>query len=474
MWKRRKKERNERSPQPLSTVEVTHMKSTHSTMLDWQFPSEEEAWKRAIAQQSGATTNQTAGMVNRRRLQAISALLLLIATGATLYVWRRAERGAQMLEDELRATIAVEVQTTQSARSQQDTPNLGTPVTSIQTPEITYHSNIVSVLVESSVIEPNGESYWVRLRHFYRLTEYDWVRVLPSQDILGERRSLETEFFSFSYHEIDAASVEAVAAGIDAIYIDLRQDYGLPPVAERLTIVIHTDQSKVEFACYPPNHLCLPSPALASLPVDLSEQEALQLQLLNALVYRVRSEALEVARFKYEWQLAEVVLPRMQMRRHNHRLSAWHTELVSWLYGIQTRMPKPDQEMLERELERLCDSHQIASRQRLVADVISANLCVAPSRSDLYFLTQYKATDTLGRVLWPDPEWWVGKPFHPEVLAFETLLDYLVGTYGRDALPKLVDGFRRYNTWQTLISAVFGISAEEFERGWQEYLQNLP
>jgi hypothetical protein len=55
----------------------------------------------------------------------------------------------------------------------------------------------------------------------------------------------------------------------------------------------------------------------------------------------------------------------------------------------------------------------------------------------------------------------------------EMLLDYVDATYGRKALSALVEGFRRYNGWSTLIPAVFDVSAEELERGWQGYLLTL-
>jgi hypothetical protein len=479
MWGRQKKQHKQHLLQSSATVEHARTKAAHSTMLEWQFPSEDEAWERVTALQSATSPDQLPAVRHAHRLRAIYALLILLALGATLYLWSQAESGAQMLEEELRATIAAEVKATQRPSDHQVNPAVRTPATTVPMQEITYHGNIVSVQVESNYTEPNGKSYRVRQRNFYLRTSSGWVRVPPSPDILGTRLSLESDFFTFSYHQLDEASVEAVVAELDALYINLRQDYSLPSAAERMTVVLFNDQTEVdrtevEFACYRPNHLCLPSPALASLPVELSEREALQLQLLSALVYRVRGDASELARFKYEWQLAEIVLPRMQMRRHSSRLSAWHTEIVRWLYGIQARTPKPDNEMLAQELAHLCDSHQITAHLRLITDVALADLCMAPPLPDLHYLAQYKAPDHLIRFPWPNRTWWVGKQFWLEAMALETLLDYVVVTYGDDGLPKLVDGFRRYETWETLIPAVFGISAEEFEQGWQAYLQNLP
>jgi hypothetical protein len=50
------------------------------------------------------------------------------------------------------------------------------------------------------------------------------------------------------------------------------------------------------------------------------------------------------------------------------------------------------------------------------------------------------------------------------------LIDYAVTTYGREQLPMLVAGLGHYDRWETLIPAVYGVSAAEFEAGWQAYL----
>jgi hypothetical protein len=55
-----------------------------------------------------------------------------------------------------------------------------------------------------------------------------------------------------------------------------------------------------------------------------------------------------------------------------------------------------------------------------------------------------------------------------------TLADYLITTYGRDALVSLLAGFSRYESWEKLSPAVFGISARQLEEGWHRYLTSLP
>jgi hypothetical protein len=55
-------------------------------------------------------------------------------------------------------------------------------------------------------------------------------------------------------------------------------------------------------------------------------------------------------------------------------------------------------------------------------------------------------------------------------VALATLIEYAVATYGLERLPVLVAGLGQYESWETLLPAGFGVSAAEFEAGWQAYL----
>jgi hypothetical protein len=50
------------------------------------------------------------------------------------------------------------------------------------------------------------------------------------------------------------------------------------------------------------------------------------------------------------------------------------------------------------------------------------------------------------------------------------VIEYVVATYGRDYLPRLVAAMSEHDSWQSLIPVVFGTSAAEFEAEWQAYL----
>jgi hypothetical protein len=56
------------------------------------------------------------------------------------------------------------------------------------------------------------------------------------------------------------------------------------------------------------------------------------------------------------------------------------------------------------------------------------------------------------------------------VVAMETIIEYVVATYGRESLPRLIAAVGQHRSWHSLIPEIFDISADEFEVGWQRYL----
>ncbi len=51
-----------------------------------------------------------------------------------------------------------------------------------------------------------------------------------------------------------------------------------------------------------------------------------------------------------------------------------------------------------------------------------------------------------------------------------TLLEYIVAAYGYEQIPVLLDSLADHDDWETLIPAVFGVSAADFEANWLNYL----
>jgi hypothetical protein len=89
------------------------------------------------------------------------------------------------------------------------------------------------------------------------------------------------------------------------------------------------------------------------------------------------------------------------------------------------------------------------------------------------------AQNSLPRLAWLGPEqtacsssgsMQTRAALYPVEGAVSAFMDYAIHAYGPARLPALIDGMQRYASWATLIPAVYGVSAADFEAGWQKYL----
>jgi hypothetical protein len=285
-------------------------------------------------------------------------------------------------------------------------------------------------LVEMVVAQPVGS--WLpvpyRQTRAYRETEQGWLRTAPSSALWGDAMTQATEHFVFVYRGRDAAAVQVAASRIEAQDARLRHELGLAPRPDGATTTILVTPA------LPPVHdpaqiarlqsgatVQVPSPALLVLPVALDPGEALARLVGGVLARRALDEALALAPPAATWQ-PEVV-----------------DGLALWLQWEQSDLPGQERACLEAEAQA---SLARGWRPRLAA-----------IRHDVP--SQPWSCTTASRVQPP-----------PAMLA-EMLIAYGMYAYGHDRLPALVEGLRRTQGWEELIPAVFGVTAEEFEEGWQ-------
>jgi hypothetical protein len=55
-------------------------------------------------------------------------------------------------------------------------------------------------------------------------------------------------------------------------------------------------------------------------------------------------------------------------------------------------------------------------------------------------------------------------------LSAESFMRFIVDSYGREHLPKLLAALVRYSSWNDIIESVYGHSVEEFEAAWNAHL----
>jgi hypothetical protein len=159
-------------------------------------------------------------------------------------------------------------------------------------------------------------------------------------------------------------------------------------------------------------------------------------------------------------------------------LAVWREDVVTWL-SVGLPATRPGQAVvLPERYTALCAAHRLWMVSPVQLHI--PLLCVELERTDWYssgwriadfptHLAQLAVPLRLGEDI-DEPDS-VQRVRHPgKTVALVTLIDYAVATYGRERLPALVAGLGQYQSWDTLLPAVYGVSAAEFEAGWQAYL----
>ncbi|HMN28184.1 MAG TPA: hypothetical protein PKE45_08520 [Caldilineaceae bacterium] len=323
---------------------------------------------------------------------------------------------------------------------------------------------------------------------FYRRTDAGWLRTEPDAALWGAERGLETPYFIYYFRQNDAQAIVAVAPQIDALYTTLRRNFGLPvsPAGlpgsfadDKLVIEVSVSQSPGTIRFQPhhyaerfvwPDRWVVASPAVYLAPVELTDADL----LMQSLALPLLTDGLRQASQRYAigaaWQPLLEGLSLWQEWELNLPLSAWHDEVVRWQY---TEWPptRPGQRVvLPEHYSDLC-----ARTKLWLSSPLEMNLPLvcAAQRWEYQYLAPWSVTDPLTRLdqLAASDSFVRPSPRQPgETVALATLIEYAVATYGRERLPALVVSLGQYDRWETLIPAVYGVSAAEFEAGWQAYL----
>lgn len=258
---------------------------------------------------------------------------------------------------------------------------------------------------------------------FYQETDRGWLQTRPGPSFWGPRQLYETDHLRFLFYRRDADLIEPHVAALNQIYLTLHEMVGqeLPTSTQKLVIAISPEQ--IAGRGISRDRIDVTSPVMARVPESLTPTAYISQSIVSRLSFWVvNSYGREDVRppFAAEW--------RGMMRG----LRGWlRTDLLGqrWPWDAQAAAFF-DQHYPERK---------------------PINLATLTSWSE----TPWE--DDQNRRLW-------------QAGAAETLLNYVVATYGRDQLPVLVQGLRQHDNWDDLIPAVFDESVVEFEAGWNRYL----
>lgn len=474
--------------------------------LEWRFSENDVEWERLQALLPPGITPAI-----RRRLQVkhslwTVAMSVLLLTGAGGW-WRYTTQASlQAAAAELRTTVEQKplgVVTPDGGQSltirrnyreadsgeqhKQEASSLRVAAQSVssatglsvalQTVEIQAGQAVVQVVLRTG----NGTPMYRETRFYQYTNLFGWRQTLPDATHWGEERTLVTPYFVYQFRQRDAAVVAAVAPQMDALYTTLWRNFGLPidPTREKLIINVRVTQPPGRATVFDAaQQLSVTSPAVYLAPVALTDGELLAQAIALPLIEQVLAQAREQHALAESWRPLLNGLRLWQVWDLDLPLAVWHEDVVTWVYVALPTSRAGQVVALPERYTALCAAHKLWLPS---PTEIKLPLACGEVAWEDFLLSPWGWYDPLTRLeqlvvpLRPgeyleEPDSLRRAPHPGETVALATLIEYAVATYGRDRLPALVAGLGQYDRWETLIPAVYGVSAAEFEADWQAYL----
>lgn len=339
-------------------------------------------------------------------------------------------------------------------------------------------------VVSLTLADSSGTPLYRQTR-IYSRTAMGWQRTPPEADLWGAKQVRATPYFRYHYRQRDGETVQAIAATMDNLYTRLSHDLGLPidPLTTKLVIDVTVDQLPAEdLPAFDAQHYVrVRSPALYVAPIDLPDEQLLAQAIALPLLRNRVMQAAEHHKIGPEWQAVVEGLALWQLWQTELPLAAWRDEIVRWQYTALPAAQPGAKIALPAHYQELCASHRLWMWSPIQIDI--PLVCVEGDWEHWHW-NGWKASAPLThleQLALPSPaalEKWgsfgLGAPVHinhpGRKVALSTLIEYAVSTYGRERLALLVASLGQHQTWDTLLPAVFDVTAAEFEQGWQSYL----
>jgi hypothetical protein len=409
----------------------------------------------------------------------LGLMLLLIAIVAG-WMWQSARPEQARMEGELRSAAQQELWPSTENRRDGAANLTGTVGSNSQLAadlEIVDMQGDRAVVRMISAADSQGQTY--RQTLFFRFTEQGWVRTAPDPALWGAPQRLETAHFDFRFRQMDGPAVAAAAPRLDLLYETVQRNFGLhdAPDTGKWMIQVGVAQAPSSEPLRLPLDagFLVASPALYRAPAELSDSDLLAQSVALPLIDQMVAQAAMRHTRSIRWQPLVNGLRLWQVWHTDLPLSAWREELVTWLYVGRAVVTSGQPVVLPDHYVQLCMVHQLW--MAAPAQIQIPLLCAAQDQADWYLAGWIARPPPfrLAQLTPPLPpgaetgeRYW---PSHPgEVVALATLVEYAVAAYGQERLPKLVAGLGKYDSWETLVPALFGVSTGEFEAGWQTWL----
>jgi hypothetical protein len=329
----------------------------------------------------------------------------------------------------------------------------------------------------------------LRQTRVYQRTGSDWVRIAPSATYWGSPLQWEGEHLIFRYYAYDTQAVAAVAAPLDARYAELHRLFLGEPPTQKLAAVVDPAQPPGQIATRTgvTNPLVVASPGVYLAPASISDAELLAQSLLLALLNDLKAQALQRnagASFQQQAEHARVDqllegVQLWQLWQGELPLASWREPVVQWVFSdARPSVPAPG-EVAPAFRAELCAMHRLWMATPFELD-LPLTCHDSIDQAEGYFSWRRSTAPplrlaqvplmTAEQLIWAYSSAYSPSPHPAAEVALATVLAYAADTYGPERIPLLLAEAGCQEGWATLIPAVFGVNADEFETGWQAYL----
>jgi hypothetical protein len=310
-------------------------------------------------------------------------------------------------------------------------------------------------------------------------------------DLVGAQQTLESAHFTFYYRAVDAALVAETAPQLDRLVERLRRDFGLPKDRAKIVVKLSDAQGPARgTVSYAKEMLTVASPASLSLSWGTEATT----YLYQSLIYPVTGILLMdfIDPYPASWKVTAVKwrpfftsLRLWAFWQESTVSSDWREALLRSMYS-NARAVSVDMPTVPVELQAVEAYKQYALAENDEMFCGSYPFATLPLSTSFAPLTCTDQWDASRGVLSVYPvlilrldDLQLGASRHSDVplvaqgyqvVSGETILEYVVATYGQERMLDLVAALGEYDNWAELLPAVFGVSASDFEAGWNRWL----
>lgn len=405
-----------------------------------------------------------------RRSRLVVLFFLLLAAGLWLWVGgpfapTQAEAGvAAALADEARipaGTILAGASSAPAIQSVDFRENGVLPAVQVRIEQSRFLGQ--QAMVEVRVVDAVFPLSWREVR-FYEQSATGWQRIPPVPAFWGDEQRLDSEYFTFRYRRGDGLAVQQAAATLDSHYSDLRRAFGLPApsTVDRIRVEVEIGHG---FSDRSQRRMQIRSPRLLSIPDGLTDGDVLVQYALFILTEWTITEAQERQSDNGTWQMSGSLRSGLRLWSYEQNgapLARWQRALTETVLATN----EESDEALTALCQRLSvwGSETPGAGPGIPCERMGSGLGKVDWQAAHLDQLPAPFVDYAGE----SPYVQIELPGSSLLLA--SLLDYATETYGRGRIPVLLGTPVGAGSWQTLIPAVFDVSAEEFEAGWQEWL----